>query len=67
MIFTLALKMLKSREEAEEISQDTFIKAFKNLDKFKGEAKFSTWLYKIGYRACLDNLKRIRQSIILIL
>ncbi|MCF2874189.1 MULTISPECIES: RNA polymerase sigma factor [unclassified Tenacibaculum] len=58
MIFTLALKMLKSREEAEEISQDTFIKAFKNLDRFKGEAKFSTWLYKIGYRACLDNLKK---------
>ncbi|KAB1159876.1 sigma-70 family RNA polymerase sigma factor [Tenacibaculum aiptasiae] len=62
MIFTLALKMLKSREEAEEISQDTFIKAFKNLNKFKGEAKFSTWLYKIGYRACLDNLKKNKEK-----
>ena len=58
MVFTLALKMVKNREEAEEISQDTFIKAYKNLNKFKGESKFSTWLYKIGYRTCLDNLKK---------
>lgn len=58
MVFTLALKMVKNREEAEEISQDTFIKAYKNLNKFKGDSKFSTWLYKIGYRTSLDNLKK---------
>ena len=58
MVFTLALKIVKSREEAEEISQDTFIKAFKNLSKFNGDSKFSTWLYKIGYRTSLDYLKR---------
>ncbi len=62
MIFTLALKMLKSREEAEEVSQDTFIKAYKNLNKFKGDSKFSTWLYKIGYRACLDSLKKNKKK-----
>ncbi|MDO6813319.1 RNA polymerase sigma factor [Tenacibaculum soleae] len=62
MIFTLALKMVKSREEAEEISQDTFIKAFKNLSKFKGESKFSTWLYKIGYRTALDSLKKHKEK-----
>ncbi|MGG8497634.1 RNA polymerase sigma factor [Tenacibaculum sp. TC6] len=62
MVFTLALKMVKNREEAEEISQDTFIKAFKNLEKFKGEAKFSTWLYKITYRTCLDSLKKIAEK-----
>ena len=62
MVFTLALKMVKNREEAEEISQDTFIKAFKNLEKFKGEAKFSTWLYKITYRTCLDSLKKITEK-----
>lgn len=58
MIYTLAVKMVKSREEAEEISQDTFIKAYKNLSKFKGDSKFSTWLYKIAYRTCLDSLKK---------
>lgn len=62
MVFTLALKMLKSREEAEEVCQDTFIKAYKNLSKFKGESKFSTWLYKIGYRACLDSLKKNKEK-----
>lgn len=58
MVYTLALKMVKRNEEAEEIAQDTFIKAFKNLSKFKGDSKFSTWLYKIAYRTCLDSLKK---------
>ncbi|CAM1340609.1 RNA polymerase sigma factor [Tenacibaculum amylolyticum] len=58
MVYSLAYKMLKSREEAEEVSQDTFIKAFKSLQSFKGDSKFSTWLYKIGYRNCLDALKK---------
>lgn len=58
LVFSLAIKMTKNREEAEEISQDTFIKAFKNLAKFKGDSKFSTWLYKIAYHACLDRFKK---------
>ena len=58
MVFSLAFKMTKNREEAEEISQDTFIKAFKNLHKFKGDSKFSTWLYRIAYHACLDAIKK---------
>ncbi len=58
MVFSLAFKMMKSREEAEEVSQDTFIKAFKNLSKFKGDAKFSTWLYRIAYHTILDTLKK---------
>lgn len=62
MIYNLALKMLKSKEEAEEVSQDTFIKAYKNLASFKGESKFSTWLYKIAYRNCLDIIKRNKKK-----
>jgi RNA polymerase sigma-70 factor (ECF subfamily) len=58
LVFSLALKMTKNREEAEEVSQDTFIKAYKNLAKFKGDSKFSTWLYKIAYNACLDRFKK---------
>jgi RNA polymerase sigma factor (sigma-70 family) len=58
MVFSLAFKMTKNREEAEEISQDTFIKAYKNIHKFKGDSKFSTWLYRIGYHACLDAIKK---------
>ncbi|APZ47985.1 RNA polymerase [Polaribacter reichenbachii] len=62
MVFSLAFKMTKSREEAEEISQDTFIKAFKNLKNFKGDSKFSTWLYRIAYHTSLDAIKKNRNN-----
>lgn len=58
LIFTLALRMVKNREEAEEVSQDTFVKVYKSLSKFKGDSKFSTWIYRVGYNACLDRLKK---------
>jgi RNA polymerase sigma factor (sigma-70 family) len=62
MIFTLALKMIKNREEAEEVSQDTFIKVYNSLNKFKGDSKFSTWIYKIAYNTCLDRLKKNKKK-----
>lgn len=62
MIYTLALKMIKNREEAEEVAQDTFIKIFNSLSKFKGDSKFSTWIYKIAYNTCLDRLKKNKKE-----
>lgn len=62
MIFTLAIKMLKNREEAEEVAQDTFIKIYTSLIKFKGDSKFSTWIYKIAYNTCLDRLKKNKKE-----
>lgn len=61
-VFTLALRMVKNREEAEEVSQDTFIKTFNSLHKFNGDSKFSTWLYKIAYNTCLDRLKKQKRA-----
>lgn len=61
-VFTLALRMVKHREEAEEVSQDTFIKAYHSIHKFNGESKFSTWLYKIAYNTCLDRLKKHKRE-----
>lgn len=58
MVFTLSLKMVKDREEAEEVSQDTFLKIYKSLNKFNGESKFSTWIYKVAFNTCLDRLKK---------
>ncbi len=58
LVFTLALRMLKNREEAEEVSQDTFIKTYRSLHKFKGDSKFSTWIYKVAYNSCLDQIKK---------
>lgn len=62
LVFTLALRMLKNREEAEEVAQDTFIKVFKSINKFKGDSKFSTWIYRITYNSCLDVLKKYKQE-----
>jgi RNA polymerase sigma factor (sigma-70 family) len=58
MVFTLSLKMLKDREEAEEMAQDTFLKIYKSLSKFNGKSKFSTWMYKVAFNTCLDRLKK---------
>ena len=62
LVYTLASKMLTNKEEAEEIAQDTFIKAYHSLNKFKGESKFSTWIYKITYNTCLDRLKKNKKE-----
>ena len=66
MVFTLALKMLRDREEAEEVAQDVFVKVYEKLSKFKGEAKFSTWLYKVVYNTCLDRIKKIRRGVLVV-
>jgi RNA polymerase sigma factor (sigma-70 family) len=62
LVFSLALKMVKNREEAEEVAQDTFIKVFKSLSKFKGDSKLSTWIYKVTYNTCLDRLKKNKRE-----
>lgn len=58
MVFTLALRITNNREDAEEVAQDTFVKVYMRLPQFKGESKFSTWIYKIAYHGSLDVLKK---------
>lgn len=62
LIFTLACRLLKNKEDAEEIAQDTFVKAFEALETFKGDAKFSSWLYRIAYRKSLDRIKQNKRK-----
>ena len=57
-VFTLTLRYIKSREDAEEVSQDIFIKAYRSLPDFKGAAKFSTWLYTIVNTTCITFLRK---------
>jgi RNA polymerase sigma-70 factor (ECF subfamily) len=52
------LSMLNNHTEAEEAAQDIFIKAYRALDKFKGDSAFSTWLYRITANHCLDVLRK---------
>ncbi len=57
LAFTIAFKYLKNREDAEDIVQNSFIIVLKHIGKFRNEAKFSTWLYRIVYHECLKELK----------
>ncbi len=57
-VFTLALRFTKNREDAEEISQDIFVKAYRALSDFKGTSKFSTWLYTIVNNTCITFLRK---------
>lgn len=56
-VFTIAQRVLRSREEAEEVAQDTFIKVYTTLKSFERKAKFSTWLYTIAYRTAIDKAR----------
>jgi RNA polymerase sigma factor (sigma-70 family) len=58
IVFSIALKVLRNREDAEEMAQESFIKAFKSLHTFKGNAKFSTWLYRITYNNCISEVRK---------
>lgn len=58
MVYSLCLKMTNSTEDAEEIAQDAFIKAYKGLNSFKGNSKFSTWLYQITYFTAASYLRK---------
>ncbi|PWS27853.1 RNA polymerase subunit sigma [Pedobacter yonginense] len=59
-VFTLALRFAKNREDAEEIAQDCFVKAYRALGTFKQTAKFSTWLYTITYTTAMTFLRKKR-------
>ena len=62
-VFTLVLRLVKSREDAEELAQDAFVKAFKYLKDFRGDSKFSTWLYTIVNNTCITFLRKKRLEI----
>ncbi|NQV01438.1 MAG: sigma-70 family RNA polymerase sigma factor [Bacteroidia bacterium] len=60
MVFSIALKILKNREDAEEVVQDSFLKTFEALGSFEKKSKFSTWLYRIAYNAAITKTRKKR-------
>ncbi|HQV55250.1 MAG TPA: RNA polymerase sigma factor [Chitinophagaceae bacterium] len=62
-VFTLCLRIVKGREDAEEVAQDVFIKAYKYLADFRGAAKFTTWLYTIVNNTCISFLRKKKLDI----
>ena len=60
LVFSIALKVLNSREDAEEVAQDSFVKAYQALPTFERKSKFSTWLYRIVYNAAISRTRKKR-------
>lgn len=63
-VFTLAVRFVKDREEAHEVAQDAFLRAYRYLPDFRGEAKFSTWLYRIVFSTALNHLRKKNPEIL---
>jgi RNA polymerase sigma-70 factor (ECF subfamily) len=62
MIFRVAMHIMASREDAEEVVQDAFLRAFQHLQDFEGRARFSTWLTRIAVNAALMKLRNLRRA-----
>lgn len=60
-VYGMAARLVGGRGDAEDVAQEAFLKAFRGLEGFKGDAKFSTWLYRITWNVCTDWLRRNRK------
>jgi len=58
LAYTIALRIAKNHEDAEEIAQDAFLKAYNSLNSLKEKSKFSTWLYKIDFNAAISRMRK---------
>jgi RNA polymerase sigma-70 factor (ECF subfamily) len=59
-VYNLAYQYVQQSEDAEEITQDVFLKVYDSMDAFKGQAQLKTWIYRITVNTCLDHLKSKR-------
>jgi len=57
-VYNLALKMTRNEEDALDISQEAFLKAYRQLANFRGESRFSVWMYRLTYNLCIDLLRK---------
>jgi RNA polymerase sigma-70 factor (ECF subfamily) len=60
-LFNLAFRMTNNREDASDLTQEIFVKLHRSLGKFRGEARFSTWLYALAANHCRSGLRRLRR------
>lgn len=64
MVYGLAFRLLRNQEDAEELAQDSFVKAYHALNSYRQESKFSTWLYRITYNGCITLLRKRKTKFI---
>jgi len=62
-VYTIAFRVLGNREDAEEVTQDSFIKAFKGLKTFQGQSKFTTWIYRIAMNTAISNRRKRKMKV----
>lgn len=62
-IHDLCYKMLRNYDDAKDLAQETFLKAYRKINKFNGRSKFSTWLYRIAVNNCLNFLKKQKPTV----
>ena len=63
-VFILIIRIVENQEDAEELTQDTFLKAFEHLSSFKAESSFSTWIYRIAYNTAISATRKRKQELI---
>jgi len=64
-VFNLVYRMLQQYDEANEVTQETFLAAWQGLPSFRGDARFSTWLYRIAYNCCMKQLEQHKRDHVL--
>lgn len=65
-VFILIVRIVENQEDAEELTQDTFLKAFEHLSSFKAESSFSTWIYRIAYNTAISATRKKKQDIFVV-
>lgn len=65
-LYALIVQIVGCHEDAEELLQDVFLKAFRHLNRYKGECRFSTWIYRIAYNAAISATRKKKQELLYI-
>ena len=63
-IYNYCLRMTNSREDAEDLTQEVFVRVYKNIKSFKGGSQLSTWIYRIAHNICIDRYRKSKASVV---
>ena len=64
LVWHMVLRMTNRQEDAEDLCQEIFIRVFKQMDKFRGDSKLSTWIGSIAYNACVDHMRKSKREVL---